>query len=67
MPGLNRNSKRHVKIKNLSKTGFEVSSRSTFAQKTFCVFYKVLKNEHPQYLFRLIPIRRTLYSTRNMY
>ena len=31
-------------------------------QKTFPLD-KVLNNEHPQYLFNLIPIRRTLYST----
>ena len=28
-------------------------------------FYKVLKNEHPRYLFNLIPVRPTLYPTRN--
>ena len=29
------------------------------------LFYKVLNNEHPQYLFNLIPVRPTLYPTRN--
>ena len=30
-----------------------------------CLFYKVLNNKHPQYLFNLIPVRPTLYPTRN--
>ena len=29
-----------------------------------CLFYKFLNNEHPQYLFNLIPVGRTLHSTR---
>ena len=28
----------------------------------FCLFYKVFKNEHPKYLFNLIPIRSTAYA-----
>ena len=35
--------------------------------KKLCFFYKVLKNEKSQYLFNLIPARRTLYSTRNLH
>ena len=27
-------------------------------------FYKVFKNEHPKYLFNLIPVRSTPYATR---
>ena len=33
--------------------------------KKLCLFYKVLNNEHSQYLFNLIPARRTSYSTAN--
>ena len=33
--------------------------------RKLCLFYTVLNNEHPQYLFNLIPARRTLCSTRN--
>ena len=33
--------------------------------KKLCLFYKVLKNEHSQYLFNLIPVRPTLHPTRN--
>ena len=38
--------------------------RSSLVQKTL-PFYEVLNNEHPQYLFNLIPVTRTLYSTRD--
>ena len=30
----------------------------------FCLFYKILENENPKYLFNLISTRRLLYSTR---
>ena len=30
------------------------------------LFYKVFKNEHPKYLFNLIPVRSTLYATRTV-
>ena len=33
--------------------------------RKLCFFYKVLNNEHPQYLFNLIPVGPTLYPTRN--
>ena len=32
----------------------------------FCLFYKILENENPKYLFNLISTRRLLYSTRNI-
>ena len=32
----------------------------------FCLFYKVFKNEHPKYLFNLIPRRSTAYATRTV-
>ena len=31
--------------------------------RNLCLFYKVLENENPKYLFSLIPTRRSLYST----
>ena len=31
------------------------------------LFYKILENENPKYLFSLIPTRRSLYSTRNIH
>ena len=31
-----------------------------------CLFYKVFKNEHPKYLFNLIPVRSTPYATRTV-
>ena len=44
--------------------GFE-SLRVRRWYRKLCLFYKVLNNEHPQYLFNLIPVRPTLYPTRN--
>ena len=40
------------------------SSKEKVYQELY-LFYKVLNNEHHQYLFNLIPVRRTLHSTRN--
>ena len=35
--------------------------------RKLCLFYKVLENEKPKYLFTLIPTRRSLYSTLNIH
>ena len=35
--------------------------------RKLCLFYKVLENENPKYLFSLIPTRHSLYSTRNIH
>ena len=32
--------------------------------RKLCLFYKVFKTEHPEYLFNLIPVRSTPYATR---
>ena len=32
--------------------------------RKLCLFYKGFKNEHPKYLFHLIPVRCTSYATR---
>ena len=32
--------------------------------RKLCLFYKVFKNEHPEDLFNLIPVRSTPYATR---
>ena len=34
--------------------------------RKLCLFYKVFKNEHPKYLFNLIPVRSTPYTTRTV-
>ena len=52
MSSLNRSNKGYVKRKNLSRIGIGVPSRST-CRKLF-LFYKVLENENPKYLFSLI-------------
>ena len=31
--------------------------------RKLCLFYKIFKNEHPKYLFHLIPVRCTPYAT----
>ena len=52
------------KEKIYQELGFE-SLRVRRWYRKLCLFYKVLNNEHPQYLFNLIPVRPTLYPTRN--
>ena len=32
--------------------------------RKFCLFYKIFKNQHPEYLFHFIPVRRAPYTTR---
>ena len=44
--------------------GFESLQVRRYYRK-LCLFYKVLNNEHCQYLFNLIPVRPTLYPTKN--
>ena len=34
--------------------------------RKLCLFYKVFKNEHPKYLFKLIPVRSIPYATRTV-
>ena len=34
--------------------------------RKLCLFYKVFKNEHPKYLFNLIPVRSTPYARRTV-
>ena len=34
--------------------------------RKLCLFYKVFKNQHPKYLFNLIPVRSTPYATRTV-
>ena len=52
------------KEKIYQELGFE-SLRVRRWYRELCLFYKVLNNEHPQYLSNLIPVRPTLYPTRN--
>ena len=66
MSSLNRSNKGYVKRKNLSRIGIGVL-RDRLWCKNLCLFYKVLENENPKYLFSLIPTRRSLYSTRNIH
>ena len=35
--------------------------------RKLCLFYKVFKNEHPQYLFHLIRVRHSSYTSRNVH
>ena len=53
------------KEKIYQELGFE-SLRVRRWYRKLCLFDKVLNNEHPQYLFSLIPIRLMLYPTRNV-
>ena len=53
-----------MKEKIYQDLGFE-SFRVRRWYRKLCLFYKVLNNELPQYLFNLIPVRHKLYPTRN--
>ena len=35
--------------------------------RKLCLFYKVFKNEHPQYLFHLIPVKHSSHTSRNVH
>ena len=35
--------------------------------RKLCLFYKVFKNEYPQYLFHLIPVRHLSHTSRNVH
>ena len=35
--------------------------------RKLCLFYKILKNQHPEYLFHLIPVTRAPYTIRNVH
>ena len=50
-------------IKNWEWIPFKIDT----GLENFAFFYKVLEKGNPKYLFNLIPIRRSLYSTRNIY
>ena len=65
MPGLNRSDRGSLKDKIYEELGFESLWVRHWYRK-LCLFYKVLSNEHPQYLYNLIPVRQALYSTRNV-
>ena len=54
------------KGKIYQKLGLE-SLRDRRWYRKLCLFYKILKNENPKYLFSLIPTRRSLYSARNIH
>ena len=50
--------------KHYQELGFEsLQSRRQF--RKLSIFYKIIKNEYPPYLYHLIPKPSTLYSTRN--
>ena len=46
--------------------GLEPHRRRRWYRK-LCLFYKVFKNEHPQYLFHLIPVRLSSHTSRNVH
>ena len=44
-----------------------VSLRLRHWYGNLCLFYNILKNRHPEYLFHFIPVRRVPYTTRNVH
>ena len=65
MPGITGAIRGSSKEKIYQELGFE-SLRVRRWYRKRCLFYKVLNNEHLQYLFNLIPIRPMLYPTRKV-
>ena len=59
--------------KCITKNNFRVTSTGKLYQeldlerwyKKLCLFYKVFKNEHPQYFCHLIPVRHSSHTSRN--
>ena len=51
--------------KNYQELGLESLQLRRWCRK-LCLFFKIFKNEHPKYLFNLIPVRSTLYATRTV-
>ena len=67
MSSLNRsNDGNIVNRKTYQKLGLEFLRDHRWCRKLF-LFYKVLENENPKYLFSLIPTRRSLHSTQNIH
>ena len=48
------------------KLGLESHRLRRWFRKS-CLFYKIFKKQHPEYLFHLIPFRRTPYAARNVH
>ena len=63
---LTRANKRYFKREILWRARFGVSSAPSLVKKTV-LFYKFYENELPQYLFKLIPVRSSEYSTFKKY
>ena len=53
------------KEKTYQELGLESLQLRRWYRK-LCLFYKVFKNEHPKYLFNLIPVSSTPYFTRTV-
>ena len=66
MSSLNRSNMGTSKEKIYQELGSESLRDRRWCRKLY-LFYKVLENENPKYLFSLIPTRRLLYSTRNIH
>ena len=50
--------------KNYQELGLESVERRRWFRK-LCFFFEILKNKSPDYLFRIIPQRKSSYITRN--
>ena len=60
-----RSHSRYIREKIHEELGLESLQLRLWYRK-LCLFYKVFKNEHPKYLFNLIPVRSTPYATRTV-
>ena len=54
------------KEKLYQELGLESLRLLRWYRKLCFFFYKIFKNQHPEYLFHLIPVRRAPYTTRNV-
>ena len=59
------NHSRYIKRKPLPRNRFEALQLRHWYRK-LGMFYKIFKNKSPQYLFKLIPEKKSSYVTRNV-
>ena len=65
MPSNHRSNKRYFKRKAYDKVGIG-SLQLCYWFRNLCYFYKFYKNESSHYLFKLIPLRYSFCTTRNV-
>ena len=65
MPGNHKSKERYSEEKIYDKLDLELLQLRRWFRK-LCYFYKFNKNESPQYLARLVPLRHSSYNAENI-